>query len=206
LLLPEYALTVIVKGTQGRYEPVILRPSHFLINNFPVVIKHPYTQNFTPFYASKYQDGYLRDGSPSGPPLPPFSPRGDRDIPLNPILVNFAAILRLRRIVRRSPAWESKTLAGHLANTLQGVVALHAAVLWDHNLSHEGEFFVEVPGPQSPLSYNLRKWPYNRTPTPTAWPRLSTLEAIPETDTGAPRAAYDRYLKSAEAGSFPPRL
>lgn len=195
-----------MKGTQGRYELVILRLSHFLIDNFPVAIKHPYTQNLTPFYASKYQDGYLREGSPSGPPLPPFSPRGDHDIPLNPILVNFAAILRLRRIVRQNPAWDSKTLAGDLANTLQGVVALHAAVPWDPNHSHEGEFFVEVPGPQSPLSYNLRKWPYSRTPTPTAWPSLSTLKAIPETDTSAPRAAYDRYLKLAEAGNFQPRL
>ena len=54
--------------------------------------------------------GFCTKGSPTGPRLPPFSSRGGvgRDIPLNSILVNFAAQLRLRRLDRQSPGWRGK--------------------------------------------------------------------------------------------------
>jgi hypothetical protein len=152
-----------VKGTKGEYELVVLRPAHFLIDGFPVVIKHPDTQRFTCFYASKNWDGHLREGSPTGLPLPPFCSRGkiDRDIPLNPILVNLAAVTRLRRLIRQDPMWGS-TLNPRVIEVLQRVVKLHAAVLWNPQGSREVQFMFEDPSFQLPLLRDLRGWPYHR--------------------------------------------
>jgi len=90
--MPKYALT-IVKGIQGKYELVIIHPSHFLIYDIPMVIKDPVTEEFKLFCA--HPDGHLYEGGPPGLPLPPLHSRGtiERGIPLNPILVNFAAII-----------------------------------------------------------------------------------------------------------------
>lgn len=100
-------MTAIVKGTKGEYELVILPPTHFLLDNSPVVIKHPITGNFTSFYASEYKDGLLSEGDSTGPPLLPFrsksKPEVDRKIPLNPILAIVAATPLLRRLIRQNP-------------------------------------------------------------------------------------------------------
>ena len=161
MLLSEYTLTTVVKRTRGEYELVILCPSHFLIGNFPVVIKHPVTQNFTTFYASEYRDGFLREGSPTGPFLPPFKSRGEinREIPLNPILVNWAAMIRLRRFIRQKLTQES-TFAQHVIDVLRDVMRLHAAVIWNPQQSHKMQFTVDVPGLGS---RSMQDWPYFRT-------------------------------------------
>jgi hypothetical protein len=192
-----------VKGTSGRYQLVILHPSHFLIDNFPVVIKHPTTGDFTCFYASQYKDGLLCEGSPTGDPLPPFRPRGNRDIPLNPILVNFAAYVRMRRLIRQDPKWGS-TLSNSATYVLQSVVTLHAAVLWNPKHSHEEQFLVKDPGNQPPLHRDPRDCP-PRTPTAAAQPSSSSPGAIPEINTGVPTTVLDRYLELAEAGNLSSR-
>ena len=152
-----------MKGTKGEYELVILHPAHFLIGGFPVVIKHPDTQKITCFYASKNGDGHLREGSPTGLPLPPFRSRGKigRDVPLNPILVNFAAHTRLRRLIRQDPMWGS-TLNPRVIEVLQRVVKLHSAVLWNPQGSREAQFIIEDPSSEPPLARDLRDWPYHR--------------------------------------------
>ena len=181
MLLSGYTLTIIVKGTRGEYELVILRPSHFLIGNFPVVIKHPVTQNFTTFYASENRDGSLREGSPTGPPLPPFQSRGEinREIPLNPILVNWAATIRLRRFIRQKCMQES-TFAHHVIDVLRNVMRLHAAVIWNPQQSHKMQFTVDVPGLGS---RSMQDWPYFPTRDQAMQPGSSSLGPDPGIET-----------------------
>jgi hypothetical protein len=124
--------TSAAKGTTGKYELIILHSPHFLVGGFPIAIKHPTTGHPALFYTSS--DGFLHEGSSTGPRLPPFSSRGDidRDIPLNPILVNFAAELRLRRLDRQSPGWR-ENLHSDAQKVLASVKLLRKAVTfnWD---------------------------------------------------------------------------
>ena len=69
-----HILTIILKGTKGEYELVVLHPNHFLAGRYHVAIKHPVTQNLACFYPSN--DSLLREGSPTSPPLLPFCSRG----------------------------------------------------------------------------------------------------------------------------------
>ena len=156
-----------MKGTKGEYELVILQPAHFLYGGFPVIIKHPITQEFAKFYASKYNDGLLHEGSSTGPPLPPFHSRGEinRSIPLNPILVNLAAMNRFDTVIY--PGWGS-TLDQHAITVLQEVVKLYKAVLWDPQNSNQKLF--EIPNPQTPPStLDIGDWPYpSKVPQPSS--------------------------------------
>ena len=195
-------LTIIAKGTKGGYELVILRPDHFLVGNYPVVIKHPVTQDFARFYPSRHEDGFLHEGSPTGPPLLSFCSRGniDRDVPLNPSLVNFAAMIRFRRLVRQNPMWGSK-LDPYIIKVLWNVVALHAAVYWRPYSVPIEQFIVQVqdPGSQQPSSRDLREWPYfpkttNLTP--------STTESNLGTEISTPTALLDRAFVLLEAGNL----
>jgi len=194
LQLSECALTIVAKGVKGEYELVIIYPSHFLIDNFPVVIKHPVTRRFTCFYASECKDGMLREGSPTGPPLPPFCSRGttERSTPLNPILVNWAAIIRLRRLICQNPMWGS-ALASRVIQVLQRVVTLHAAVLWDPQQSSKEQFIVNVPGsgPQT-----MQDWPYFHT---SPQPNLGTKTDMSNT-------ALERAFELLEEGRCPLHL
>jgi hypothetical protein len=147
----------IDQGTSGKYELILLHPPHILIGGFPVIIKHSDTGEFTHFYTSKYEDGVLREDSPTGPPLPGFSSRGA--VPLNPILVNFAAAVRIRRLVRKDLAWGS-TFNEKVIRILTRVTGLDSAVLWGPPQPHEARFHIEVPGSQPPLVYDLRRWPF----------------------------------------------
>jgi hypothetical protein len=193
-LLSEHILTIIVKDTTGEYELIILRPSHFLIDDFPMVIKHPTTQDFTCFYASASKDGFLRERGPTGPPLSPFRSRGDREIPLNPILVNFAAVVRLRRLIFENPAWGSE-LDPHVILVLERVMALHAAVLWDPEESHKEHFLFKAPQES-----------YHHASTTATQPSSSPFGAILGINTGTPTTILERYMDLIEAGSFPSRL
>lgn len=147
---------------------------------------HPITKKYTLFYPSKDRDGFLRKESPTGPPLPPFRSRGeiDRNVPLNPILVNFAAVLRLRHLIRQDPMWGS-TLDRHVIDVLQRVVMLHAAVLWDPRSSQEAYFIIEAPRPQPLLLRELPDWP--------PW----------SDETGTPTTALGRAFALLEEGNFP---
>ena len=100
------------------------------MNRWPLVIRHPTTERYTLFYAS--QDGFLHEGSPTGPRLPPFSSRGpvERSVPLNPILVNFSADIRLRRLDRVIPEWRNG-LDPEANLILHGVSDLYNAVNWE---------------------------------------------------------------------------
>jgi len=126
------ALTSVAKGTPGKYELIILHPSRILTGGFPVVIKHPATGHLTTFYTSSdgfFHEGPLHEGSPTGPRLPAFGSRGGREVTLNPILVNHAAVIRLRRLERQLPEWRA-TLDEEAQKILTEVERLHEAVLW----------------------------------------------------------------------------
>lgn len=112
------------------------------MNGCPLVVRHPTTDRYTLFYASG--DGFLHKGSPTGPPLPPFSSRGpaERIAPLNPILVNFSADIRLRRLDRKIPEWRNG-LDPEVILILQGVSDLHKTVNWE-----PGHPVVPMPAPR----------------------------------------------------------
>ena len=186
-----------MKGVKGEYELVILHPSHFLIGNAAVLIKHPLTQNFTCFYASKHKDGHLREGSPTGPPLPPLHSRGkmSRTISLNPILVNYAAMVRLRRLIRQNPKWGS-TLSQHLTQVLRSALALHEAVIWAPVGSWNTQLKIIDPHFQPPLVRHLREY-LGVAPRPSSPPGPN-----PGIETGMPTTALDRAFALLEAGSF----
>jgi hypothetical protein len=193
-LLSEHILTIIVKDTTGEYELIILRPSHFLSGGVLYDHREIADQDFTCFYPSASKDGFLREGGPTGHPLSPFRSRGDREIPLNPILVNFAAVVRLRRLIFENPAWGSE-LDPHVILVLKRVVALHAAVLWDPEESHKEHFLFKAPQES-----------YHHASTTAAQSSSSPFGAILGINTGAPITILERYMDLIEAGSFPPRL
>ena len=120
-------LTSAVKAARGQYELIVLLPAQFLVQGQPILIKHPTTGIFGLFYAN--EDGFLHEGSPTGPRLPAFGSRGnaDRDVLLNPILVNFAAHIRLRRFERQNPRWRA-SLNPEAQEILNHVEQLHEAV------------------------------------------------------------------------------
>lgn len=119
-----------VKDADDKYELIILTPSHFLISGCPMVIKHPTTNQVAPFYPS--QDCLLHEGSPTGPRLPSLYSRGDieRRAPLNPILVTFAAMVRLRRRERQNARW-NRGLNPQADLILQEAERLFDAVTWE---------------------------------------------------------------------------
>jgi hypothetical protein len=131
------------KATIGKYELIILHPPHFFVGGFPIAIKHPTTGHPALFYTSS--DGFLHEGSSTGPRLPPFSSRGDidRDIPLNPILVNFAAELRVRRLDRQVPGWRDN-FHSDAQKVLANVKFLHRAVIFNRDRSNPPDL---RPGP-----------------------------------------------------------
>jgi len=122
-------LTSVTKYATGKYELIVLLPSQFSSDGFPVMIKHPITQCPTAFYTSS--DGFLHEGSPTGPRLPAFSSRGDvgRDVTLNPILVNLAAAIRLRWLDQQIPGWRN-TLHVEALEVLTEVEELYTAVVF----------------------------------------------------------------------------
>ena len=171
--LSKCALTIVAKDVKGEYELVIIHPSHFLIDNFPVVIKHPVTGRFTYFYASEHKDGTLHEGSPTGPPCYCFIPEAQLNIapPLNPILVNWATMIQLRCLIHQNPMWGS-ALAPHVIKILQCVVALHAAVYWDPQQSSKEQLTVNVLGSEP---CNTQDWPYFCTPGLGLWNMLTVV-------------------------------
>ena len=180
-----------MEGTNGEYELVIIRPDHFLIDNTAVLIKHPVTQDLRCFYASENKDGHLREGSPTGPHLPPLRSRGriDRAIPLNPILVNYAAILRLKRLIRQDPFWADR-LDQSIITILRNAVKLYEAVIWTHDGSRDTQLWVKDSSTRPPSVQNLWGWPYYE-------------RVLPER---GPPTALDRAFALLEEGSLPPCL
>ena len=164
-----------MKGTKGEYRLVILRPA-FLS---PLDIKYLDTEEFAWFYVSEDEDGLLHEGSPTGPPLPQFHSIGKTDpiIPLNPILVNFAAMDWLRRRICEDRTWGS-TLGRLATNALQEVIKLHKAVLWNPEQSYQAEFTIEVPRSQLPPFYGM----------------MDYCEAAPPSCPG--KKAFEKYISS----------
>ena len=182
-----HILTIVSKGVDEEYQLIILHPSYFLVGGCPLVIKHPKTGEFTTFYGS--EDGLLHEGSSTGDPLPPFKSRGrsPRAIPLNPILVNFAAVLRLRRLINEDHDFGS-AFAAAATDVLKNVIKLHAAVVWDPESSHVNEFVTKYTHTSPPTYYDIR-----------AWPEREVAEATPGTDDNP-------ISKVMEAGRLPPFL
>ena len=140
------------------------------------------------FYSSGNKDGHLCEGSPTGPILPPLRSRGtiDRVIPLNPILVNYAAVIRLRRLIRRDSKWKSP-LSSHVIKVLRGVAALHEAVNWKPN---------QPTAPELASGRTDQDWPYDLA-----------LGGAPQPSPPAPgpnqgiETALDRAFALLEAGN-----
>ena len=169
-----------MKGTSGKYELIIPHPSHFLMGGAPVVIKHPVTQEFANFFVSQNNSGFLHEGSPTGPRLPPFSSRGDinRVVPLNPILVNFAAIVQLRRLVRQNLQW-GRGLDPIAISTLKSAILLHKAVICNPNI-HPGPHYV-APIPVITLFFKPSFHPFSQLClmfTTTVTPYFSQVQLV----------------------------
>lgn len=187
-----------MKDISGKYGLIVLHPSHFLMGGAPVVIKHPVTKEFTEFFVQD-NPGFLRQGSPTGPRLPAFSSRGDvdRDIPLNPILVNFAAMIWLRRLVRQNPRWGSG-LDTEAINILRAAVALHNAIIWNPrshpSVSVEAPIPVEVP--DSDQVYDLSDRPFTPNQSGNSDARSGTQPTF------VPVMTSDEFLDLMEQGGF----
>jgi len=162
-------LSAILKGLSGKYKLIVIHPSHFLTHGSSVEIKHPVTQELKCF---SINSSLSREESTTGPHLPAFSSRGKirRDVPLNPILVNFAAVTRFKRLIHNDPAWGSD-LDDHTITTLREVVRLHKAVTWDPTY-HPGQAGAPIPiqMPDSKKCRDLDAWPFppaqSETPKP----------------------------------------
>ena len=195
-------LIVLTKGTRGEYELVVLRPDHFLINNFPVLIGHPITGAPTSFYTSRDNDGHLHEGGPTGPILPPLRSRGgiNRTVPLNPILVNYAAMIRFRRLVRQDLRWGS-TLSDDAAAILREVVKLHEVINWKPDQPISPELTFIIPGSHPPSRFDLRNWRY----LPALTGALQPSSSAPGPSQGiesSPPIVLNRALARMEAGDF----
>jgi len=193
-----------VKDIDGKYELIILHPSHFLMGGAPVMIKHPVTQEFTEFFIQD-NSGFLHQGSPTGPRLPAFSSRGDidRKIPLNSILVNFAAMVRLRRLVCQNLQWGSG-LDREAVHILQAAVALHKLVTWNpgtHPASFEGPIPIQVP--DSDQVYDLGDWPFTtgQNGISQSSPSPSGIHSGTQ-PTHVPVMTSDEFLDWMEQGGF----
>jgi len=147
------------EGVKEGFSLIILHPAHFSINDHPVIIKHPQTGHFTNFYASH---NALHEGCPNGPGLYLFDTRGQRTVRLNPILVNIAAMVRLRHFIRRHLTWGS-TLDSYFIHVLKGVIQLHDAVMWQPGQPHKSQVEVEVTDSRSQqvTIHDLRFWPFH---------------------------------------------
>lgn len=196
-------LIIFVKGIRGEYELIVLRPDHFLADNFPVLIKHPITQAPTTFYTSENGDGHLHEGNPTGPILPPLCSRGkiDRTVPLNPILVNYAAMIRFRRLIRQDLSW-GLTLSDDAAATLREVVKLHEVVNWKPDQPVARELTFNVPGSHPPSRFYLRDWRYLPAPGGALRPSSSAPGPSQGIETGSAPTVLDRALAQMEAGEF----
>jgi len=194
-----------MKGTSGKYELIILHPSHFLRGGTSVLIKHPITQEFTRFLVSQNNTGFLHEGSPTGPRLPALFSRGgiDRRVPLNPILVNFAAMVRLRRLVHQNLQW-GRGLDQAAVSALQAAVKLHKVVTWNSEsdpISIEAPIPIQVPG--SDQVYDLGNWPFSPTKIGPPPPTPSPLGIHPGTQsTHVPVRISDEFLDWVEQGNF----
>lgn len=192
-------MIVFAKGARGEYELIVLHPDHFLTDNFPILIKHPVTGAPTTFYLSEDKDGCLHEGDPTGPILPPLFSRGqiDRVVPLNPILVNYAAMLRFRRLIRHDLKWGS-TLPDNAAEILRNVAVLHAAVNWKPDQFTHPELIIKCP---DGVLFDLRRWRY---PTPSGPLQPSSPAPGPSQgiQTGTPSTVLSRALANMEAGDF----
>ncbi|KAJ7481532.1 hypothetical protein FB451DRAFT_130601 [Mycena latifolia] len=111
---------------ENTFQLTVLHPKHF----------HPHPEqcihvlgsdgHSKPYRASP--DGVLKDEY--GVPLPPFTlPSQNIFIRLNPILINFAAALRFRRLKRMDPALMTSFSADTLA-IIDASLKLYAAVMW----------------------------------------------------------------------------
>ncbi|KAJ7782383.1 hypothetical protein DFH07DRAFT_1055189 [Mycena maculata] len=115
---------------QNKYQLTVLHPKHF----------HPHPQQSIsvlgadgcskPYRASP--DGVLKDEHDV--PLPPFALSRNTSTCLNPILVNFAAALRLRRLQRMDPALLQNFSTDTLA-VIGASLKLYEAVMWTPVLS-----------------------------------------------------------------------
>lgn len=182
-----HTFTAFAKGTRGEYELVVLHPDYFSIHNSGVVIKHPVTQDFQIFYCSQYKDGHLREGSPTGPILPPLCSRGkiNRLIPLNPILVNYAAVIRFKCLIRRDSTWKS-LLSPYVVEILRGVAELHEAINWKPN---------QPTAPETTSGRTDQDWPYDLALGGAPQPSPSA----PDPNQGI-ETALDRAFALLEAG------
>ena len=197
------ALTSTTKGTSGKYELIILHPSRILIDGFSVVIRHPTTGHPTAFYPSDgfLREGPLHEGSPTGPRLPAFSSRGSREVALNPILVNHAAAIRLRRLDRQLPEWRA-TLHEEAQKILTEVERLREAILWKpgrdpERFSTSGKLPLQALDLQSPT--------HSHQPPPPASGESAQSSSHP---LGAPQGAlptmdWEDAEKLIHTGNFP---
>lgn len=194
-----------MKDISGKYELIILHPSHFLMGGASVEIKHPVTQEFAKFFVSQNNSGFLHEGSPTGPRLPPFSSRGDIDpeVPLNPILVNFAAMVRLRRLIRQNLQW-GRGLDQVAVTILQAAVMLHKVVTWNpesHPIFIEAPIPIQVPG--SDQVHDLGNWPFSPTKIGPPLPTPSSSGIHPGTQsTHVSAMTPDEFLDLMEQGGF----
>lgn len=108
------------------------------------------------------------------------------------MLVNYAAILRLRPLVRQDPFWGA-TLSQTTTAVLRDAMKLHRAVIWTPDGSRDTQFKIKDLSSQPPVFRDLRGWPY--------YPR-ATPEPNPGIDTGVPATALDRAFALLEEGSF----
>jgi len=200
------ALTSATKDTPGKYELIILHPKRILPGGFSVVIKHPTTNHLVTFYPSS--DGFLHEGplddrgTPTGPRLPAFSSRGDRMVKLNPILVNDAAAIRLRRLDRLIPGWR-ENLHKEAQGILREVHRLREAVLWrpgrssSRRISTSGSLPLDVPDLQSPAQH------HQPPPLTSAESSRSSLRPFGEALGGFPTMDWEDAEKLIHTGNFP---
>ncbi|KAJ7105111.1 hypothetical protein C8R43DRAFT_1046875 [Mycena crocata] len=109
---------------QNSYELTVLHPAYFLMDKKPlsVVCMDGSRRDYfsTP-------EGILQDEN--GNAMPPFKLRREREEPLNPCLINFAAAVRFRRFQRIVPPLLT-TLGPHARDLIRASQELHAAIIW----------------------------------------------------------------------------
>jgi hypothetical protein len=142
---------MIFKGIEHKYELFVLHPAHFLARSTPISIIHPTTGVPANFYVSGFPDGFLREGSPTGHKLPSFGSQGVRETQLNPILVNWAAHIRLRRKIRENTNWGSD-FTEPAFRFLQHIIRLHELVIWEPNHPPKSQSLVRVPNCRFPAT------------------------------------------------------
>ncbi|KAJ7512680.1 hypothetical protein B0H11DRAFT_3714 [Mycena galericulata] len=120
---------------ENKFQLTVLHPRHF----------HPHPEQSLnvlgtdgrskPYRAST--EGVLKDKD--GVPLPPFSlPSRSASTQLNPLLVNFAAALRFRRLKRMDPNLLSN-FSTATYDVINASIKLYAAVMWTPTFPKKGE-------------------------------------------------------------------